>query len=91
MIKFLNLFSGFAFVIFGYSALNMIPEFKNYLGQELVGWWIFYSTMFCLTFIAWALSYQIISNEKTTTLTPCERRLLKERNKQMEFELWQND
>ena len=91
MMKTLNLFLGFAFVIFGYSALNMIPEFKNYLGQELVGWWIFYSIMFCLTFIAWALSYQIISNEKTTTLTTCERRLLKERNKQMEFELWQND
>ena len=91
MMKFLNLFSGFAFVIFGYSALNMIPEFKNYLGQELVGWWIFYSLMFCLTFIAWALSYQIISNEGRTPLTPCERRLLRERNKQMEFELWQND
>ena len=46
MMKTLNLFLGFAFVIFGYSALNMIPEFKNYLGQELVGWWIFLQPVF---------------------------------------------
>ena len=64
MMKTLNLFLGFAFVIFGYSALNMIPEFKNYLGQELVGWWIFYSLSFCLSFIAWALSYAYIKEEE---------------------------
>ena len=55
--KTLNLFLGFAFVIFGYSALMMIPEFKNYLGQETLAWFLFYSISFCLTFIAWAVSY----------------------------------
>ena len=58
--KTLNLFLGFAFVIFGYSALMMIPEFKNYLGQETLAWFLFYSISFCLTFIAWALSYAYI-------------------------------
>ena len=62
--KTLNLFLGFAFVIFGYSALMMIPEFKNYLGQETVAWFIFYSLSFCLTFIAWALSYAYIKEEQ---------------------------
>ena len=62
--KTLNLFLGFAFVIFGYSALMMIPEFKNYLGQETVAWFIFYSLSFCLSFIAWALSYAYIKEEQ---------------------------
>ena len=62
--KTLNLFLGFAFVIFGYSALMMIPEFKNYLGQETVAWFIFYALSFCLTFIAWALSYAYIKEEQ---------------------------
>ena len=57
MIRLLNLFSGFAFVGFGFLAFNLIPEFRNYIGQELVAWWIFYSLMFCLTFIIWALTY----------------------------------
>ena len=58
--KTLNLLLGFGFVIFGYSALMMIPEFKNYLGQETVAWFLFYSLSFCLSFIAWALSYAYI-------------------------------
>ena len=62
--KTLNLFLGFAFVIFGYSALMMIPDFKNYLGQETVAWFIFYALSFCLTFIAWALSYAYIKEEQ---------------------------
>ena len=62
--KTLNLFLGFAFVIFGYSALMMIPEFKNYLGQETVAWFLFYSLSFCLSFIAWALSYAYIKEEQ---------------------------
>ena len=58
--KTLNLFLGFAFVIFGYSALMLIPEFTNYIGRETLAWFLFYSLSFCLTFIAWALSYAYI-------------------------------
>ena len=57
MIRLLNLFSGFAFIGFGFLAFNLIPEIRNYIGQELVAWWIFYSLCFCLTFIIWALTY----------------------------------
>jgi membrane protein implicated in regulation of membrane protease activity len=64
LMRTLNLFLGFAFVIFGYSALMMIPEFKNYLGQETVAWFIFYALSFCLSFIAWALSYAYIKEEQ---------------------------
>jgi len=100
--KTLNLFLGFAFVIFGYSALMMIPEFKNYLGQETVAWFIFYALSFCLTFIAWALSYAYIKEEQNPLndiggrLKMVEEydKLRKGRRKcqdkkQMEFELWQ--
>ena len=73
--KTLNLFLGFAFVIFGYSALMMIPEFKNYLGQETVAWFIFYSFSFCLSFIAWALSYAYIKEEKNYPLKNIKARL----------------
>ena len=73
--KTLNLFLGFAFVIFGYSALMMIPEFKNYLGQETVAWFIFYALSFCLTFIAWALSYAYIKEEKNYPLKNIKARL----------------
>jgi uncharacterized membrane protein len=57
MIRLLNLFSGFAFIGFGFFAFNLIPEFREYYGQQLVMWWVFYSLMFCLTFIIWALTY----------------------------------
>ena len=100
--KTLNLFLGFAFVIFGYSALMMIPEFKNYLGQETVAWFIFYALSFCLTFIAWALSYAYIKEEQNPLndiggrLKMVEEydKLRKGRRKcqdkkQKEFELWQ--
>jgi len=73
--KTLNLFLGFAFVIFGYSALMMIPEFKNYLGQETVAYFIFYSLSFCLSFIAWALSYAYIKERKTYPLKNIKARL----------------
>ena len=100
--KTLNLFLGFAFVIFGYSALMMIPEFKNYLGQETVAWFIFYALSFCLTFIAWALSYAYIKEEQNPLndiggrlkMVEVYDKLRKGRRKcqdkkQMEFELWQ--
>ena len=99
MIKILNLFSGFAFIIFGYNALHMIPEFRNYIGQELVAWFIFYALMFCLTFIVWTLTY-FYMRDVDDDLDDLEDRLERiERNptgyekcdKQMEFELWQND
>ena len=73
--KTLNLFLGFAFVIFGYSALMMIPEFKNYLGQETLAYFLFYSLSFCLSFIAWALSYIYIKEERNYPLKNLKARL----------------
>ncbi len=57
MIRLLNLFSGFAFIGFGFFAFNLLPELQDYYGQQLIAWWVFYSLMFCLTFIIWALTY----------------------------------
>ena len=55
--RLLNLFSGFAFIIFGYSALNMIPELREYIGQQLIFEAYFYALGFSFTFIIWALTY----------------------------------
>ena len=75
LMKTLNLFLGFAFVIFGYSALMMIPEFKNYLGQETVAWFLFYALSFCFSFIAWALSYLYIKEDRNNPLKNIKARL----------------
>ena len=105
MFRLLNLFSGFAFVGFGFLAFNLIPEFRSYIGQELVAWWIFYSLMFCLTFIIWALTYFYMKDAEEMNnifLDNLEQRLEmiklveqrenhKKCNKQMELNLWQND
>ena len=105
MFRLLKLFSGFAFVGFGFLAFNLIPEFRNYIGQELVAWWIFYSLMFCLTFIIWALTYFYMKDAEEMNnifLDNLEQRLEmvrlveqrenhKKCNKQMELNLWQND
>ena len=55
--RILNLFSGFAFVFFGYSAILMIPEMRNYIGQTLIFEAYFYVLGFSFTFIIWALTY----------------------------------
>ena len=70
--KTLNLFLGFAFVIFGYSALMVIPELRNYIGQETLAWFLFYSISFCLTFIAWALSYAYIKEGENPLNNICK-------------------
>ena len=89
--KTLNLFLGFAFVIFGYSALNMIPDLSRFIGQEMLAWFLFFSISFCLTFISWALSYMYIKGQNNPDIRASQRRLRKERmatrNKEYQMEL----
>jgi hypothetical protein len=77
--KILNLFLGFAFVIFGYSALNMIPDLGMFIGREMLAWFLYFSISFCLTFIAWALSYVYLKGQRNPTLEDAKRRLKEER------------
>ena len=77
--KILNLFLGFGFVIFGYSALNMIPDLHRFIGQEMLAWFLFFSISFCLTFIAWALSYSYIKGQNNPTFSASKRRLREDR------------
>ena len=77
--KTLNLFLGFAFVIFGYSALNMIPDLSRFIGQEMLAWFLFFSISFCLTFIAWAMSYVYLKGQRNPTFSASKRRLKQDR------------
>ena len=89
--KTLNLFLGFGFVIFGYSALNMIPDLHRFIGQEMLAWFLFFSISFCLTFIAWALSYSYIKGQNNPTFSASKRMLRKgkiaQRNNEYQMEL----
>ena len=73
--KTFNLIIGFAFVGFGFQAIHLISELRNFVGQELLAHFLFFWIMFVLSFIAWALSYVLIKDRKH--LSPMNRQLAK--------------
>ena len=85
--KTLNLFLGFAFVGFGFMAVSLIPELREYVGQELLAYFLFYVICFIFTFIAWAISYILI--KERLHLSPFNRhiRRLERRKKSRQMEL----
>lgn len=90
--RILNLFSGFAFIFFGYSALLMIPEMRNYIGQTLIIESYFYVLGFSFTFIIWALTYFDMREEAREIEQELEslsqqKKCKFSNNKQMELDL----
>ena len=73
--KTFNLLIGFIFVGFGFMAISQIPELTNYVGQELLGTFLFYVICFILSLIAWILSYSSLNGNKH--LSPMNRQLAK--------------
>ena len=49
--KTINLFLGFAFVGFGFMAISLIPELQEYVGQELLAYFLFYVICFIFNFV----------------------------------------
>ena len=71
-----NLLLGFAFVGFGFKAISLISELRDFVGQELLGSFLFFIIGFILSFIAWFLSYVLIKEGyvKTSRLEKLARK-----------------
>jgi hypothetical protein len=78
--RLLNLFAGFIMIIAGVLALDMISEIRNYLGREMIGYFLFYIFLFCITFCFWFSTYSF-------TRDTARNRRRRRREKQLELNI----